>query len=138
MTFFYVKNIFKYYQQNKITQKANESILRIRESNLRYLHAGVRMFIEQLYTLSISSSDWLQHACSVLTGHNVSILEANIQIKMYSGMCIKGLLGFGSKYPLGSTGAVNPYLYNSQCSISQSYIYIFGLRIMYNTQGCVS
>ena len=36
------KTVCKYYQQNNITRKVNESILRAREYTLRYAHASVR------------------------------------------------------------------------------------------------
>ena len=77
-----IEKVFKYYQQNKITQKVNESILHARESTLHNAH-GVQLYQNNAHTLllhilSILNSDWLQHAHSVGRVYECLILEKNL------------------------------------------------------------
>ena len=81
-TFTYVLKVFIYFQQNKITLKVNESILRARECFLHLQSRVQKVLGVQLYNnnaralllriFSILNSNWLQHARSVREMYDVT------------------------------------------------------------------
>ena len=123
------RNVFKYYQQHKITQTVNESILRVCECTLCYAHARRKHSeyncTKTMHThyfsriLSMLNSDWLQHARGIHGVYEFSVsyyINLNLDFKFqHISMHIKCTLKQSMTHTVGHLHKKSKILRKKDC-----------------------